>query len=174
MRIEEVIGQRVKAAREAAGMSLKEVGVAVGEYLDRAWTAQAVWQAEHGQRDFKAAHLLALALVLEIPVVQLLAPLSAGESIDIDSHTITEDESQRLFMAVASPGAAALFLELDRRLTAIADRLRMGAEQQRELVREIDEVGMSLNGLVDEAALSPRMLQRHREATARRSEERDR
>ncbi|WP_425568319.1 hypothetical protein [Nonomuraea rubra] len=49
-------------------MSLTELGEALGRYLDRPWSRQAVHQAERGQRSFTAAELTALALALDTSV----------------------------------------------------------------------------------------------------------
>lgn len=170
VRIEEVIGGRLKAAREAAGLSLKEVGAAVGEYLEKPWTAQAVWQAEQGQRDFKIAHLLALALVLDVPVVALLAPQPGRRgAVEIDNHTLTDAESARLFVGVATPWARTTYMKADARLTELAQELRDAANRQLAVVKGLDEVSSAINGLMDEE--DDRSSRTKRRRTARRAEE---
>lgn len=71
MRIQEVIGQNVRQARQGAGLSQRELGERVGWVLgeDRTWFAQAVSAAEtSGGRDWSALDLVAVAWVLKRPV----------------------------------------------------------------------------------------------------------
>jgi transcriptional regulator with XRE-family HTH domain len=49
-------------------LSLTDLGQALGRYLGRPWSRQAVHQAERGQRSFTAAELTALALALDTSV----------------------------------------------------------------------------------------------------------
>lgn len=71
MRIETAIGRQIARFREARQMSLTQLGEAVGRYLGRPWSRQAVHQAERGRRAFTAAELAALALVLDTSVPAL-------------------------------------------------------------------------------------------------------
>ncbi|PZG10947.1 helix-turn-helix domain-containing protein [Nonomuraea aridisoli] len=71
MRVEEAVGRQIARLRAERRMSLTELGEALGRYLDKPWSRQAVHQAERGQRSFTAAELTALALALDtsIPVL---------------------------------------------------------------------------------------------------------
>jgi transcriptional regulator with XRE-family HTH domain len=71
MRIEAAIGKQIARFREARHMSLTQLGEAMGKYLDRPWSRQAVHQAERGRRAFTAAEMAALALALETSVPAL-------------------------------------------------------------------------------------------------------
>jgi transcriptional regulator with XRE-family HTH domain len=71
MRIETAIGKRIAHFREARQMSLTQLGEALGRYLDKPWSRQAVHQAERGRRAFTAAELAALALALDTSVPAL-------------------------------------------------------------------------------------------------------
>ena len=71
MRIETAIGQQIARLREARHMSLTQLGEAVGEYLGKPWSRQAVHQAERGRRAFTAAELAALALDTSVPALFL-------------------------------------------------------------------------------------------------------
>jgi transcriptional regulator with XRE-family HTH domain len=62
MRVEEAIGRQIARLRAERRMSLAELGEALGRYLERPWSRQAVHQAEQGRRSFTAAELAALAL----------------------------------------------------------------------------------------------------------------
>lgn len=80
MRIETAIGRQIARFREARQMSLTQLGEAVGRYLGRPWSRQAVHQAERGRRAFTAAELAALALALDTSVPALfLADATAVE-----------------------------------------------------------------------------------------------
>jgi len=68
MRVEEAIGRQVARLRAQRELSLADLGEALGRYLGKPWSRQAVHQAERGQRSFTAAELAALALVLDTSV----------------------------------------------------------------------------------------------------------
>src|ERR1700742_2947995 len=68
MQVEVAIGQQIARLRASRGLSLTQLGEAVGRYLGRPWSRQAVHQAEHGRRAFTAAELAALALALDTAV----------------------------------------------------------------------------------------------------------
>jgi len=65
MRVEEAIGRQVARLRAQRQLSLADLGEALGRYLGKPWSRQAVHQAERGQRSFTAAELTALALALD-------------------------------------------------------------------------------------------------------------
>ena len=71
MRIETAIGRQIARLRQARQMSLTQLGEAMGEYLDKPWSRQAVHQAERGRRAFTAAEMAALALALDTSVPAL-------------------------------------------------------------------------------------------------------
>ena len=71
MRVEEVIGGQIARLRAQRQLSLTDLGEALGRYLDKPWSRQAVHQAERGQRSFTAAELTALALALDTSVQTL-------------------------------------------------------------------------------------------------------
>jgi len=71
MRIETAIGKRIAHFREARQLSLTQLGEAMGRYLGKPWSRQAVHQAERGRRAFTAAELAALALALDTSVPAL-------------------------------------------------------------------------------------------------------
>src|ERR1700722_13047621 len=59
MRVEEAIGRQVSRLRAQRQLSLTDLGEALGRYLDKPWSRQAVHQAERGQRSFTAGELTA-------------------------------------------------------------------------------------------------------------------
>lgn len=74
VRLEEVIGGHIADLRSHKEMSQAELGEALGEYLEKPWSRQAIHSAEKGKRAFTAAELVALALVLEAELPDLLEP----------------------------------------------------------------------------------------------------
>jgi transcriptional regulator with XRE-family HTH domain len=99
MKVEEAIGRQIARLREARGMSLSELGEAMGRYLDRPWRRQAVHQAERGRRAFTAAELTALALALDTSVPVLLH--ADVEPVELPGTTLTADEYRALLLPVA-------------------------------------------------------------------------
>jgi len=68
VKVSEIIGKRVRQAREEEGLSQRDLGEKVGELLGRAWFPQAVSAAEKGRRDWTADDLVAVAWALHRPV----------------------------------------------------------------------------------------------------------
>ncbi|MGJ5833518.1 helix-turn-helix transcriptional regulator [Streptomyces ossamyceticus] len=85
MKLEEAIGRKLAWARRVRGLSQAQLGEALGSYLEKAWSRQAVNAAERGNRAFTARDLLALALALEMPVTVLLLPLGSGDGVELPS-----------------------------------------------------------------------------------------
>lgn len=99
MRIEEHIGRQIRVLREQADLTLDQLAQAVGPHIGRKLTPQAVWQAENGKRDFKAAHLCAFALALNVPLSVLLAPPAGGEELELGEggRNVGGPQAQQLF-----------------------------------------------------------------------------
>jgi transcriptional regulator with XRE-family HTH domain len=75
MRPSDVIGQRVRLARELAGMSQAALGAALGQYLGKPWAPQQVASLETGKRKrLSPDELVALAGILDRPVTWFLLP----------------------------------------------------------------------------------------------------
>jgi transcriptional regulator with XRE-family HTH domain len=89
-RVEEAIGRQIARLRAQRQLSLAELGEALGRYLGRTWSRQAVHQAERGQRSFTAAELTALALVLDTSV-QALFRAEDGQ-IELPGRVISLEE----------------------------------------------------------------------------------
>jgi transcriptional regulator with XRE-family HTH domain len=75
VRVEEIIGKRVRQAREEAGLSQRAFGEQVKGILGSAWTPQAVSQAENGKRDWRARDLVAMCHILRRPVEWFYTPM---------------------------------------------------------------------------------------------------
>jgi transcriptional regulator with XRE-family HTH domain len=90
MRVEEVIGRQVGRLRARRRLSLTDLGEALGHYLDRPWSRQAVHQAERGRRSFTAVELTALALVLETSVPALFR--ADDDPIELPGRAVPAEE----------------------------------------------------------------------------------
>ena len=96
MRIETAIGKQIARLREARQMSLTQLGEAMGTYLDKPWSRQAVPQAERGRRAFTAAEMAALALALETSVPALF--LADAAPIELPAAAISAEDYQGLLL----------------------------------------------------------------------------
>jgi transcriptional regulator with XRE-family HTH domain len=96
MRVEEAVGQQVARLRAQRQMSLADLGQALGRYLGKPWSRQAVHQAERGQRAFTAAELTALALALDTSVPALFR---AGHApIELPGQVVPAEEYRGLLL----------------------------------------------------------------------------
>ncbi len=90
MQVEVAIGQQVARLRTGRGMSLTQLGEAVGRYLGRPWSRQAVHQAERGRRAFTAAELTALALALDTSVPALF--ITDADQIELPGARVSAED----------------------------------------------------------------------------------
>jgi len=96
MRIETAIGQQIARFREARRMSLTQLGEAMGKYLDKPWSRQAVHQAERGRRAFTAAELAALALALDTSVPALF--LADAAPIELPGAAVSAEDYRAILL----------------------------------------------------------------------------
>ncbi|MEO3891362.1 helix-turn-helix domain-containing protein [Nonomuraea sp. B5E05] len=96
MRVEEAIGLQIAHLRAERRMSLTELGEALGRYLDRPWSRQAVHQAERGQRAFTAAELTALALALDTSVPALFR--AEDDRIELPGGAVSPEEYRGILL----------------------------------------------------------------------------
>jgi transcriptional regulator with XRE-family HTH domain len=101
MRVEEAIGRQIARLRAQRQWSLTDLGEALGHYLDRPWSRQAVHQAERGQRSFTAAELTALALVLDTSVQTLFRVefRADNDQIDLPSRAVSPEEYRGILLS---------------------------------------------------------------------------
>lgn len=90
MRVEEAIGRQISRLRTQRQLSLAGLGEALGCYLGKPWSRQAVHQAERGQRSFTAAELIALALVLDTSVQALFR--AEDSQVELPGRAISPEE----------------------------------------------------------------------------------
>lgn len=82
VRVEEVVGRRIREIRERQEMTQGQLGQEVGRLLGRPWPRQTVSLAEQGRRAFTAAELVAIARALQVYVGHLFTPsLHVSESV---------------------------------------------------------------------------------------------
>jgi transcriptional regulator with XRE-family HTH domain len=108
MNLESHIGARIRQAREHAGLTLEGLGRALGTYLGRDLTAQAVWQMEKGMRDLKAVQIVALCLALDLPIAYLFAA-SDDEPITLEDggkfeYKLNKSETDRVLRPTGHVG----------------------------------------------------------------------
>jgi transcriptional regulator with XRE-family HTH domain len=96
MRVEEAIGRQIARLRTQRRLSLTDLGEALGRYLDKAWSRQAVHQAERGQRSFTAAELTALALALDTSVQALFR--AENEQIELPGRAVSPEEYRGILL----------------------------------------------------------------------------
>jgi transcriptional regulator with XRE-family HTH domain len=100
MRVETAIGHQIARLRRARRMSLTQLGEALGRYLDRPWSRQAVHQAEQGRRAFTAAELAALALALDTSVPALF--LAEAQPVELPGATVSPEDYQGILLYAGS------------------------------------------------------------------------
>ena len=96
MRVEAAIGNQIARLRETRQMSLTQLGEALGQYLDRPWSRQAVHQAERGRRAFTAAELAAFALALDTSVPALF--LADADQLELPGATISAEDYRGILL----------------------------------------------------------------------------
>jgi transcriptional regulator with XRE-family HTH domain len=96
MRVEEIIGRQIARLRAERHLTLSGLGEALGGYLDRPWSRQAVHQAEQGGRSFTAAELTAFALVLDTSIAALFR--AGDERIKLPRRAVSSEEYQGILL----------------------------------------------------------------------------
>lgn len=97
VRVEEAVGRQVARIRAQRQLSLADLGEALGRYLGKPWSRQAVHQAERGQRAFTAAELTALALALDTGIPALFRTDDEDE-VELPSVAISAEEYRGLLL----------------------------------------------------------------------------
>lgn len=142
MHVEELVGQRVAAARERAGMTQAQLGEHLGELLGRPWPRQTVSIAEKGGRKLNSVELFAIALVLDVRVGHLFVPppdldvLELPSGVKIDAAQLQGPRVQPVGANAVAPAVLLelpkIIKELDRRVghdRAVSTQLRSFYEQ---------------------------------------------
>lgn len=85
--VREIVGLNIVRLRTAAGLSQKDLGVRLEQWLESSWSRQAVSQAEQGKRAFGVDDLVALSVALDSSIQQLLGPPADANKIVLASGT---------------------------------------------------------------------------------------
>jgi transcriptional regulator with XRE-family HTH domain len=96
MRVEEAIGRQIARLRAQRQRSQADLGEALGCYLGKPWSRQAVHQAERGQRSFTAAELTALALALDTSVQALFR--AQDDQIELPGRAISPEDYRGILL----------------------------------------------------------------------------
>jgi transcriptional regulator with XRE-family HTH domain len=123
VKLEEMIGKRIRTAREMREWTQQELGQRVEPYLGRAWTRQAVSTAEKGGRDFTAAELVTFASVFHADVATFFLP--DAPTIELPGCTLTEAE---LFERAAGAHLVGSQRRAGARLAEVHELARRGLE----------------------------------------------
>src|SRR6188768_3989700 len=94
MRVEEAIGRQIARLRAQRQQSLADLGEALGGYLGKPWSRQAVHQAERGQRSFTAAELTALALDTSVQALFR----AENDQIELTGRAISPEEYRSILL----------------------------------------------------------------------------
>lgn len=90
MKIEEIVGKRMRERREELGLSQSQLGKRIGGHLGRDWPRQAVSAAEAGQRSFGIADMVVLAHVLGISIGHLVTPPAGLPQVEMAPGVFAE------------------------------------------------------------------------------------
>ncbi len=144
MRVEEVVGLRLREERERAGLSQAQLGQYVAPLLGRVWPRQAISHAEAGRRAFTAAELIAFAHVVGCEPGRLLIPPH-----NVDKVTMPSGESLKRDQLVAPANNP----EVDELRGRIARLIDHGLTTERE-GREVVAHARKLYDAVDDGVMA--------------------
>jgi transcriptional regulator with XRE-family HTH domain len=91
MRVEEVVGKRLRDARRAAGLTQLQLGEAMADFLPKKWVGQQISQAEEGNRKLTAEELFAFCCILARPVNYFFIPTVDVSVIEVRGRQGTID-----------------------------------------------------------------------------------
>lgn len=140
MRVEGVIGANILARRRELDISQQELGTRLAPLLGKPWSRQAVSAAEHGERDFIAAELLALAVVLQVSLMQLVMPPPDVREVELrpGANKLGPNDLRLLFVVVSLEAETSRAVEAGfaRRLHAQLGALRTATRELEALSTE--------------------------------------
>lgn len=105
MNIDQLVGSKIRQAREDQGMSEDELGDALEPYLGRAWPRPAISMAEGGRQELVAAELLAFAAVLNRPVSWFLVPEDGDDGLQLRGRQTLSVDDLRSITGTGLEGA---------------------------------------------------------------------
>lgn len=139
MRIEEVVGQRLREAREERGLTQEELGQRLAALLGKSWPRQTVSIAERGHRAFTALELLAFSVVLGVEVADLFRLPGDLDFVTTPAGAVPRSEIQQSAQATV-PGADDLRGALRELVKAAQQMQAVGFVVDREARRMQDNL----------------------------------
>ncbi len=100
MRVEEVVGRRMREIRDGKGMTQEQLGQEVGKMLGKPWPRQTVSAAEAGRRAFTAVELVVIARALDVYVGHLFTPTVDGSPMTIELSPGVQLDSDQVMEAL--------------------------------------------------------------------------
>jgi transcriptional regulator with XRE-family HTH domain len=134
VRVEELVGRRVREIREAKGMTQEQLGLEIGTMLGKPWPRQTVSAAEGGRRAFTAVELVVLARALSVYVGQLFIPpvdapgsIELGPGVQLGEQEMMEALFGRMDVAAAR-GALQLLIRSAQSLDTVSSGIQANAQ----------------------------------------------
>jgi hypothetical protein len=145
VRVEELVGANIKAARERVGMNQPQLGEWLAPFLGKPLPRQAIHAAERGQRQFSAAELMAFALVLSVEVADLFRLPLDVEAVEMPSgkslaRSEVESRTRMVFANELDIERIRLtFAELERSAQGLRDHGTTAVDVIRDVHRRLEE-----------------------------------
>lgn len=158
MRVEEIVGRRIREHRELNNLSQEDFGKFMGVLLSKPWPRQTVSVAEQGKRQFTPTELVACSQVLGIAVERLFSVPADVASIEMPSgHQISRDKVMRPL-----PEDVADRSQVQARLSATLDSLASVRIELMQVERLLSRAGGELDGglkqLIDDVEMLDQVL----------------
>lgn len=137
MRVEELVGRRVRESRETVGLTQEQLGQSLQPYLGKKWPGQQVSVAEDGGRKFTAAELFALSMVLDRPVSYFFIPISVTP-IEAPGGAVPVDEAtSRQIWGPSKDSVAPIVVSVLQRLPGFLGEMEQSAREARQVVDDL-------------------------------------
>jgi transcriptional regulator with XRE-family HTH domain len=134
VRVEEVVGRRVREIRDGQGMTQEQLGQEIGKLLGKPWPRQTVSAAEAGRRAFTAVELVVLARALGVYVGNLFTPpideagaIELGPGVHLDKEDVLAALFERMDVA-ASRTALTLLIRSAVNLGTLSNGIQANAQ----------------------------------------------
>lgn len=150
MKLEEAIGANLARLREESGLSQAQLGNALGAYLDKPWSRQAVSGAEKGRRAFTAAELVSLALSLGVSIDFLLLPVAPGLADLLPGEAELSEQAYEQAVVGTAPEGGPSAQALARAQGVLVAAARESLDAQRHASESLARQAV----LIDHAALA--------------------
>lgn len=147
MRVEEVVGRRIREAREARGMSQDDFGQLLAVLLGKPWSRQAMSAAEKGQRSFTATEVLAFSVVIGCEIADLFRLPGDLDAVAMPSGSaLTRDQLDQA-TETGRPSVAALRAALADMVKTAGSLQTASFSVERRARQLMDELDQTLVGI---------------------------